>query len=182
MLASARLDCIRVSGCIVIRFLIATVALLGAAHAQTPSPGIGTTTDGARRPPEQSGAPASSPVLFPAANAEAPSEVCVKEFATLREEAVARGKLIKDASARHAGPDVTCKLIADFARSEIKMIKYLETNSTNCGISPQIGDQIRTGHKNTETMQTKVCNAAQQARGISEPSGPVGDFPQLDRR
>lgn len=106
----------------------------------------------------------------------------MKEFATLREEAVARGKLIKDASARHAGPDVTCKLVFDFARSEIKMIKYLEANSAICGIPPQIGDQIRAGHENTEAMRIKVCNAAQQARGVSEQPGPVGDFPQLDRR
>jgi hypothetical protein len=114
-------------------------------------------------------------------NAQTPSEVCVKEYATLREEAVARGKLIKDAGARHAGPDVTCKLIVDLARSEIKMIKYLEANSADCGIPPQIGDQIKTGHKDTEAMQIKVCNAA-KVRGVSEPPGPVGDFPQLDRR
>lgn len=135
--------------CIVIRFLIAAVALFGA--AQTP-------------------------------NAQTPSEVCVKEFATLREEAVARGKLIKDASARYATPDVTCKLIFDLARSEIKMMKYLEANSADCGIPPQIGDQIRIGHKDTEAMQIKVCNAAAKVRGVSEPPGPVGDFPELDRR
>ena len=37
MLASSRVDCIRIARCIVIRFLIATLALLEAAHAQTPS-------------------------------------------------------------------------------------------------------------------------------------------------
>lgn len=37
MLTSSRVDCIRIARCIVIRFLIATLALLGAAHAQTPS-------------------------------------------------------------------------------------------------------------------------------------------------
>lgn len=131
--------------------------------------------------PGQPDAPASSPVPFPPANAEAPSDACMNEFASLREEAEARGKLIKAASVSHAGPDVACKLIADFARSEIKMIKYLEANSANCGIPPQIGDQVRVGRKKTEAMQTKICNLA-QARGVSEPPGPVGDFPQLDRR
>lgn len=115
-------------------------------------------------------------------NVEVPSDACVKGFATLREEAVARGNSIKDANARHAGPDVTCKLIASFAQSEIKMIKYLDANSANCGIPPQIGDQIRVGHTKTDIMLAKVCNAARQARSVFEPPGPVGDFPQLDRR
>jgi hypothetical protein len=127
-------------------------------------------------------------------NTEAPSEVCVKEFAALREEAVAQGRLIKEAGARHAGPDVACRLISDFAQSEIKMMKYLEANSASCGIPSQIGDQIRAGHKNTETLQITVCRAAQEARenrpslneilrsSKREPAGPVGDFPQLDRR
>jgi hypothetical protein len=136
------------------------------------------------------GAPASGLLQ----NAEAPSEACVKEFAVLREEAVTRGRLIREASARHAGPDVACKLITDFAQSEIKMMKYLEANSASCGIPSQIGDQIRTGHKDTETLQIKVCRAAQEAPenrpsldeilgpSRSEPAGPVGDFPRLDRR
>lgn len=99
----------------------------------------------------------------------------------MREEAVAIGKLIKDASARHAGPGVACKLIGNLARPEIKMMKYLEANSANCGIAPQVGDRIIADHKYTETMQIKVCNAAQQARSVSPSAGPVGDFPQLDR-
>jgi hypothetical protein len=133
--------------------------------------------------PGQPGAPASShSVPFPPANAELPSVVCMKGFAALREEAVARGGLIKAAGARHAGPNVACKLIANFAQSEIKMIEYVEANSANCGIPPDIGDRIRAAHKNTDAMRTKVCNLAQQARGVFEPPGPVGDFPQLDRR
>ena len=132
--------------------------------------------------PGQPDAPASGPVPFPPANAEAPSDACMKEFARLREEAEERGKLIKAASARHAPPNEACKLIGNFARSEIKMIKYLEASSANCGIHSQIGDQIRAGHKYTEAMLIKVCTVAQQARGAFEPPGLVGDFPQLDRR
>jgi hypothetical protein len=117
----------------------------------------------------------------------------MKEFARLREEAEERGKLIKAASARHAPPGEACKLIGNFAQSEIKMIKYLEANSANCGIPPQIGDQIRAGHKNTDAMQTKVCRMAQETRTLGpspnemfgpqkkEPAGPVGDFPVLTR-
>ena len=43
------------------------------------------------------------------------------------------------------------------------MMKYIESNSAKCGIPPQIGDQLKTSHKNTEAMQQKVCGVAQQA-------------------
>ena len=51
------------------------------------------------------------------------------------------------------------------------MIKYIEANAAKCGIPPQIGDQLKTGHKNTEKMQTQVCNVAQQAQS-ARPAGP----------
>jgi len=96
----------------------------------------------------------------------------MKGFAPLREEAEKRGKLIKAASDRHASPDEACKLIGNFGQAEIKMIKYVETNASKCGIPPQISDQLKSGHKNTEKMQTQVCNVAQQQqqRGPAGPS------------
>ena len=87
----------------------------------------------------------------------------MKAFIPLREEAEKRGKLIKAASDRKAPPDEACKLISNFSAAEIKMIKYVEANAAKCGIPPQIGDQLKDGHKNTEKMQKQVCNVAQQA-------------------
>ena len=82
----------------------------------------------------------------------------MKGFVPLREEAEKRGKLIKAASDRKASPDEACKLIGNFGQAEIKMIKYVETNSAKCGIPPQIADQLKNGHKNTEKMQKQVCD------------------------
>ena len=100
------------------------------------------------------------------------ADACMKGFVPLREEAEKRGKLIKAASDRKAPPDEACKLIKNFGQAELKMIKYVETNSAKCGIPPQIADQLKNGHKNTEKMQTQVCNVAQQAatRGPAGPS------------
>ncbi len=95
----------------------------------------------------------------------------MKSFIPLREEAEKRGKLIKAASDRHAPPAEACKLIANFGQAELKMIKYIEANSAKCGIPPQIGDQLKGGHKNTEAMQKKVCDVAQQAQ-TRGPAGP----------
>jgi hypothetical protein len=107
----------------------------------------------------------------PASPSAGPSEECMKGFLPLREEAEKRGKLIKVASDRHAPPDEACKLIGNFAQSEIKMIKYVDSHAAKCGIPQQISDQLKTGHKNTEAMQQKVCQVAQQQQQKG-PSGP----------
>ena len=99
-----------------------------------------------------------------------PSDECMKGFMPLREEAEKRGKLIKAASDRHSPPDEACKLIGNFGQAEIKMIKYVESHAAKCGIPPQVADQLKTGHKNTESMQKKVCAVAQQ----QQQKGPVG--------
>jgi hypothetical protein len=99
-------------------------------------------------------------------------DACMKSFVPLREEAEKRGKLIKAASDRHASPEEACKLIRSFGVAEIKMIKYVETNSAKCGIPPQITDQLKTGHVNTEKMQNQVCNVAEQAANQQRAAAP----------
>jgi hypothetical protein len=79
--------------------------------------------------------------------------------------------MIKAASERHAPPSQACKLIGNFAQSEIKMIKYVESHSAKCGIPPQIAEQLKGGHKNTEAMQQKVCGMAEQMQRQG-PAGP----------
>jgi len=106
----------------------------------------------------------------PPSQAGGPSDQCMQGFVPLREEAEKRGKLIKAASDRHATPEEACKLIGNFSQAEVKMIKYVETNSAKCGIPQQIADQLKGGHKNTEAMQKKVCNVAQQ----QQQKGPAG--------
>jgi hypothetical protein len=131
----------------------------GAAPASGGFPAAGATPYG------------SSPFAAPPTQA-GPSDDCMKGFLPLREEAEKRGKLIKIASDRHAPPTEACKLIGNFAQSEIKMIKYVESHAASCGIPPQIADQLKSGHKNTEAMQQKVCAVAQQMqqRGPAGPS------------
>jgi hypothetical protein len=108
----------------------------------------------------------------------AASDACMTGFVPLRQEAEARGKLIKAASERHAPPEEACKLIGGFGQSEIRMIKYIEANAAECGISPELADQLRAGHKNTEAMRKMVRAVARRAqRG---PAGPVGDFDDID--
>jgi len=103
------------------------------------------------------------------------ADACMKNFLPLREETEKRGKMIKAAGDRKAPPDEACKLIGNYSQAETNMIKYVEANSTKCGIPPHVADLLKNGHKNTEKMLKQVCSAAQQGRG-REPAGPVGDF------
>jgi hypothetical protein len=183
--------------------LAIVTAYAGQASAQgafpAPLPGrAGQPNDPAFPPvngaaPASLGAPPAAPSPFPSTGAApvtgtqferprpaaappqagGPSDACMKGFVPLREDAEKRGKLIKAASDRHAPPPEACKLIQNFAQAELKMIQYVEANSAKCGIPPQIADQLKGGHKNTEAMQKKVCDVAQQiqARG-GAPAGP----------
>jgi hypothetical protein len=101
-----------------------------------------------------------------------PPEACMKGFVPLREDAEKKGKMIKVASERHAAPDEACKLIGNYASAETKMISYIEKNSQKCGIPPQIGDQLKAGHKGTEALLKKVCGAAEQMKNAG-PAGPT---------
>jgi hypothetical protein len=123
--------------------------------------------------PAAGATPFSSSAFAPAPPTQAggPPDDCMKGFLPLREEAEKRGKLIKAASDRHAPPNEACKLIGNFAQSEIKMIKYIETHAAKCGIPPQIADQLKNGHKGTEGMQQKVCAMAEQLQKQA-PAGP----------
>jgi len=108
----------------------------------------------------------------PPAPSQQGGDDCMKGFLPLREEAEKRGKLIKTASDRHATPAEACKLIGNFAQVEMKMIKYVETHAAQCGIPPQVQDQLKNGHKNTEGMQQRVCAAAEQGAQQQKPAGP----------
>jgi hypothetical protein len=95
----------------------------------------------------------------------------MKEFIPLREDAEKRGKAIKAASDKHATPAEACTLFKAYGQAEMRMIKYVETHSAKCGIPPQVLEQLKGGHKNSESMQQKVCGAAEQAQ-TRGPAGP----------
>ncbi len=121
--------------------------------------------------PSSGAAPISGGFSAPPPPSGGASEACMKNFVPLREDAEKKGKMIKAASDRHASPDEACKLIGNYGQAEVKMIKYVEANAAKCGIPAQIADQLKAGHKNTESLLKKVCNAAQQAQ-TRAPAGP----------
>ncbi|MDO8979497.1 MAG: hypothetical protein Q7V17_09740 [Afipia sp.] len=98
------------------------------------------------------------------------AEECQKGFLPLRADAEAKAKLIQAAGKRKAAPQEACKLIANFAQAETKMIKFVDANAQKCGIPAQVSDQMKKGHANTSQLQQRVCAAASQAQ--AGPAGP----------
>jgi hypothetical protein len=159
-------------------------ALRGSDPAFPPVNGAGRATGFARPAPTSFPVNGAAPVGgaapmggggfggAPAPPSQAGGDQCMKEFIPLREDAEKRGKLIKAASEHHATPQEACKLIEAFGQSEIRMIKYVETHASKCGIPPTVLDQLKGGHKNSESMQQKVCNAASQMQARGGPAGP----------
>lgn len=139
------------------------------AFGRAPAPSFGASPSPFPAPAAFPGAGAS-PFAAPPTQA-GPPDNCMKEFLPLREEAEKRGHALKLASEKRQGPDVACKLIGNFIQAEIKMMKYVETNSARCGIPPQISEQLKKGHKNSEAMQEKICNAAANMKNQA-PAGP----------
>ncbi len=191
--------------------LVAAALLMAAttAGAQTPFPAPlpGQPANASPFPPAN-GAPSAfppaggAPSAFPATGA-APigampggpqagpppgGEACMKEFLPLREDAEKKAKLIKAASQRKAPPDEACKLLASFDGAEVKMMNFIKANTARCGIPPQIGAQLATGHANTEKMKTMVCTVAEQrakgggagpaAPSLSEALGAAAAIPE----
>ncbi len=142
-------------------------AVNGAAPVTSFGSGPASFPSGGGPPVGGFGAPAQ-----PSMGGPGPSEACMKGFMPLREEAEKRGKLIKLASDRHAPPTEACKLIESFGQAEIKMIKYVVTHASECGIPPQVMDQLNTGHKNTEGIQQRICKIAQQAQQQQKSAAP----------
>jgi hypothetical protein len=118
-----------------------------------------------------SGGPGSFAPAGPTQPGGATADACMKGFIPLREDAEKKGKMIKAASDRHAQPDEICKIFRNYSAAEVKMIKYVESNATKCGIPASVGDQLKAGHKNTEGIENKVCTMAEQIK-TRGPAGP----------
>jgi len=96
-------------------------------------------------------------------------QACAKEFEALRIARDNRGKAIQRAMKSKPGPDVACKLFRNFSAAEAKMLQFLKTQSSRCGIPPEIAKQMAKGHAQTNRTTNQICTAAAQPRA---PAGP----------
>lgn len=181
--------------------IAATFALPSLAHAQgafpAPLPGGGSAAPApaasSPAPPPMTAAPAPAPSSFPApvsggfsspaagGGFGAPQQQggpspealeCQNGFSSLKLDAETKAKAIQAAGKRKAPPQEACKLIGAFSQSEVKMIKFVETNTAKCRIPPEAAAQMKKGHANTEQLLSKVCAVAANGGGSQGPAGP----------
>jgi hypothetical protein len=106
-------------------------------------PGVASAV--AQAPPQQQGEPP-----------------CFNEFVPLRTEAEKRGQAIQAAGKRKAPPEEVCGLFKRYFDAEAKMIKYVVTNATWCGIPGEAVKQMQANHAQTLKIRDRVCSARTQ--------------------
>src|SRR5689334_6184734 len=107
----------------------------------------------------------------PVAPQEQQQPPCFKDFMALRQDAEKHGAAIKAAGERKATPQEACKLFNALLTSARKMVKYVETNGTWCGIPAQVLTQLKEQDKQVSQARDRICQAA--ARGPAGPRAPT---------
>lgn len=119
------------------RFLIATVLLLGSAHAQTSSPWIGNATNGRPEPsPEE--------------------QVCSVVMKRVTLEIRKHEEEIRAASEEHAPSNVLCKAYDRLTVAKYKLIAV--QTKLGCIKPPNDFDDILTSHFDTQRVKERVCS------------------------
>jgi len=109
-------------------------------------------------PAVRSGAPAG-PSPFPGPGGGPPpggAHPC-EAFIPIRQEVEKNGAAIQQAGERKASREEVCPLFVRFAASEAKMVKFLETNQSTCGIPAQAVNMAKANHNKTLAIRKNVC-------------------------
>lgn len=116
-------------------------------------------------PPPGQGAPRqASP--FPAPGAQAPGKHPCEAFMPLREGAERGAAAIRAASERKASREEVCPLFKKLVAAQGKMVSFMETNRTLCGVPPDAIRALKASLANATQIRNNVCSAG--------PAGPAG--------
>lgn len=95
----------------------------------------------------------------------AEQQECMEKFAPLRQDAEKKAQLIKAASDRKAPPQEACALIKGYVQAESKLVNYVTTKQTACGIPAEIPKQLKANQSRSQQMMKAVCQAAANPQG-----------------
>jgi hypothetical protein len=97
---------------------------------------------------------------------------CMEKFAPLRQDAEKRAQAIKAASERKAPPQEACGLIKNYVQAEAKLVNYVTTKQTACGIPAEIPKQLKANQARSQQMMKAVCQAAAAPQGGGPAAAP----------
>jgi hypothetical protein len=104
---------------------------------------------GNQGPPPQGGA---------AQFTDAAHKVCL-DFPALRDEVGKGFAQIRTAGERKISREEACPMFKNVVSKEEKLLKFLETHKTLCGVPAQIITQVKTNHVQTVRIRNQVCSA-----------------------
>ena len=90
---------------------------------------------------------------------------CMTEFTRLRDGVEKAGKVAKSVNDRKGTREEFCKAITGLHNAQAKWVKYTGDNSKNCGIPPDVFNQLKAGQANLGKLRNNVCNAGATAGG-----------------
>jgi len=112
----------------------------------------------------------------------------MEKFAPLRADAEKRAQIVKAASERKASAQEACGLIKGYVAAEAKLVNYVTTKQTACGIPAEVPKQLKANHARSQQMMKGVCQAAANPGGgagpaaapsLSEAIGGSGAAPEI---
>ena len=96
---------------------------------------------------------------------------CFRDFAPLKAEAEKRGLAVKTATERKDKPprEEVCTLLKRYSEAEAKIVNFIKTNASQCGIPPEAGVSMAQNHARTLKTVQGVCSGGGTA---AKPTGP----------
>jgi hypothetical protein len=76
---------------------------------------------------------------------------------------------VRAAHEKKATPQEACGLIGAFSDAEARLVKFVETNGSSCGIPDQVVKGMKTNHEHTVQLRKQICMAAANP---PRPAGP----------
>jgi len=97
---------------------------------------------------------------------------CFADFKPLRDEAEKRGLTLKNAIQKKVSREEACTLIKAYAAAEAKVVKFIQTNASWCGIPAEAANSMKANHTRTLQSEKQVCSGGGVAGGPAKPTGP----------
>jgi hypothetical protein len=105
----------------------------------------------------------SSPLPSPSAaptTEQTTVDQCQQQYSALRQDAEAKAQAIRDVrdvSHGRVSASTLCKLVTVYEQAELRMIGFIEANSSKCRIPDEIGKNVRNTHLTTEKIKGEAC-------------------------
>lgn len=136
-----------------------------------PTPGQTSTAPAQSSPwpgsPGQAARPSGPSSPFPQPGAPLGGRSVCDSFPPIREQAEKGALAIRAAGERKAPREELCSLFTKFAAAESRMMKFLETNQTVCGVPADAVKQGKAQHAKTQQIRKNVCSAGPGPQGPS---------------